>query len=565
MLVVVTGLHGQTPEKAVALNDPGFDAFMAKRDAPVISGKLLHLPDTARGKFAISYSLVTPFSSRQQKNTAEIQQDGSFRIVLKNALPYQQIWFSAGDQFYGELIVNHDLDIQLDAPQLLKKDVEFYGRGVAYGGTDGPLNTYINNYVLYRRSDQLRLSDSINKLLFPSTRDAIFDPVAYREAFQGLRGLTREYIAENPSPYSWLLHSDLEARYIGGMIARYWGKTLPDSLWTDIRKTKVYAITNNGTQFYSSLANYLKIKIIESARYTWHNLVGYPGLSKQEQSYVDSLKMFEGYPNKSNMGDAGRFTETNARQWNKNISYVLKKYMQQHWLQSSAKLIDSLFDPITADILKIQLCADNELSNIKSNYETILPMLHEQSWIKLAGSDYAYTLAKIEQADKAIANSVMIKKPATALGKPLMATDFGAQLYLAKHIKAEEFLAQLHAAFPGRGLFVDRWATWCAPCLGEMPYSKKLAQATTDLPVIFVYLCTANGSDMDKWKTQVGRLRQPGVHIFIDETLDADLSHLLSFNGYPAYGFINLQGKYQSASRPSTLDRDALNKMLQGK
>jgi hypothetical protein len=97
-----------------------------------------------------------------------------------------------------------------------------------------------------------------------------------------------------------------------------------------------------------------------------------------------------------------------------------------------------------------------------------------------------------------------------------------------------------------------------------MPYSKKLAQATTDLPVVFVYLCTASGSDMDKWKTQVGQLKQPGVHIYIDETLDADLSHLLSFNGYPSYGFIDLKGKYQPAQRPSGSSRETINRMLQG-
>jgi hypothetical protein len=84
-----------------------------------------------------------------------------------------------------------------------------------------------------------------------------------------------------------------------------------------------------------------------------------------------------------------------------------------------------------------------------------------------------------------------------------------------------------------------------------MPHSKKLQEASKDLPVVFVYLCTINGSSESKWKSKVAELQQPGIHFLIDETLDAELSNYFSFSGYPGYAFIDKAGNY----RPGAIKR----------
>ncbi|HVS98745.1 MAG TPA: hypothetical protein VHE54_19775, partial [Puia sp.] len=49
-------------------------------------------------------------------------------------------------------------------------------------------------------------------------------------------------------------------------------------------------------------------------------------------------------------------------------------------------------------------------------------------------------------------------------------------------------------------------------------------------------------------KSKVMELEQPGIHMLIDEKLDAELSAYFSFNGYPGYAFISKDGKYQAGS-----------------
>ena len=146
------------------------------------------------------------------------------------------------------------------------------------------------------------------------------------------------------------------------------------------------------------------------------------------------------------------------------------------------------------------------------------------------------------------------------IGKLVLQTNFGAKLYEVKNISAVDFLASLKNRYRDTAIILDIWATWCAPCLAEMPHSKKLLQETKDQPVVFVYLCTSNASDKQKWEFKIAEIKQPGQHYFIDVTLDTELHNLFSLSGYPGYAFINRKGVYQPGAFKwlSELDRSKL-------
>lgn len=57
-------------------------------------------------------------------------------------------------------------------------------------------------------------------------------------------------------------------------------------------------------------------------------------------------------------------------------------------------------------------------------------------------------------------------------------------------------MLNLKLKFPNKALIIDFWATWCVPCLGDLPNSKKLYEANKDLPVEYVYICTRGGSNI---------------------------------------------------------------------
>ena len=61
------------------------------------------------------------------------------------------------------------------------------------------------------------------------------------------------------------------------------------------------------------------------------------------------------------------------------------------------------------------------------------------------------------------------------------------------------------AAFRGRPLLVNLWATWCAPCVAEMPTLDKLAAARADrLMVIAVAQDRQGAGIVDPWFQTAG-------------------------------------------------------------
>jgi thiol-disulfide isomerase/thioredoxin len=174
------------------------------------------------------------------------------------------------------------------------------------------------------------------------------------------------------------------------------------------------------------------------------------------------------------------------------------------------------------------------------------------------------TLRKIDEVSRTLAQASGGQEQGS-FGKPLLETDFGASMYDVTGMKASELLAKLKQSFPGKTILIDRWATWCVPCLAEMPYSKKLQEASKDMAVVFVYLCTLNSSSKDKWLSKVVELKQPGFHFLIDERLDAEVSSYFSFSGYPGYALIDKGGNYRPGAiqRISTIEnRDALAALI---
>lgn len=136
------------PSGVVAIEGPKFDEQFAKGTIPRVTGKLLNINSADLQKTTISYTLVT--FSGQVKKTATLAADGSFRLELEYPLPYQQIWFSVGEIFYAGLYANKDLHVELDISKIKAsgKEINFNGDGVRFLGTDGPLNMYMNDYIL---------------------------------------------------------------------------------------------------------------------------------------------------------------------------------------------------------------------------------------------------------------------------------------------------------------------------------------------------------------------------------------------------------------------------------
>lgn len=144
-------IKSQVPANVVAPEDAAFNSVYANSKIPSVTGQIWNVSPEELKNLVITYTLVTPFAGSQITKTVSAQTDGSFKLELDYAFPFQQIWLGVGDTFYTGLYVNKDLYLELDMKKIkAAKGVEFNGDGVSYKGTDGPLTLYLNNYVLFK-------------------------------------------------------------------------------------------------------------------------------------------------------------------------------------------------------------------------------------------------------------------------------------------------------------------------------------------------------------------------------------------------------------------------------
>lgn len=102
--------------------------------------------------------------------------------------------------------------------------------------------------------------------------------------------------------------------------------------------------------------------------------------------------------------------------------------------------------------------------------------------------------------------------------------------------------------FRGKYVYIDMWASWCAPCMKEIPYMKQLEEEVKNKNVVFLSLSI--DKDKKAWKKKVNSLGLKGYQV-ID--VNNDLTQALNVSGIPFFVIYDKDGKLYKygASRPS--------------
>ena len=123
----------------------------------------------------------------------------------------------------------------------------------------------------------------------------------------------------------------------------------------------------------------------------------------------------------------------------------------------------------------------------------------------------------------------------------------------AMHIITEEYqnLDSLLITFKGKVVYIDFWASWCRPCLEEMPYSRKLQEEFAGKDVIFLFL--AYRDKAPAWKAKMEQLQVPGYHFLLSPKLNAEARQKFGITAIPHFAMIRKNGKiaYVQALPPS--------------
>jgi thiol-disulfide isomerase/thioredoxin len=567
--IFIEKLEAQIPKSAISIEDTKFDSVYSNSPTiPFIIGKIINISKEEINSLHIVYTWVTPFSGGQVKKIAKLDGNGSFKLLLDYPFPYQEIFLDIGDNFYTSLTINKGLKINIDWKVIKEaKEFNFNGKGLQFLGPDGALNNYLNNYIIYNISEQRKHQKSLYDLLFARPRKQGDFLSAYNLIYDSIKIFQEKYIAENPSDFGWILENERMSEYYGKICMMYRGQLMDSTIWKQIQKHKSYLTTNSGTDFYRYMAHYIFSHPTKKASfYYWKDLVGTTDLNKNELDAIDSLKNQEelekkGYPDKNDS-----ISKIKKGIW---LSVLIPKLGKHVVIKETGKSIhwlDSLFEPAKADFMKLLLNTSKDLSEQKIIIEKAVASMHTK-WTKAVFlNEYNLASEKVVSVNKTLEESAKSSsKSDIAISETQ--TNFGAKLFVVKSISAVDFLSSLKKRYRDTAIVLDIWATWCGPCLIEMPYSKKLQQEIKDQPVVFVYLCTSYGSSEQQWEYKIAEIKQPGQHYFIDAKLDAELHKLFSWSGYPGYAFINRKGVYQPGAfdRPSNLKLSKLVELINQK
>ena len=70
----------------------------------------------------------------------------------------------------------------------------------------------------------------------------------------------------------------------------------------------------------------------------------------------------------------------------------------------------------------------------------------------------------------------------------------------------------------GKYVYVDIWATWCRPCIEQLPAMKELEEKYRGQDLEFLSISVDNERDKEKWKRMVNEKEMTGIQLYAGTT-----------------------------------------------
>jgi thiol-disulfide isomerase/thioredoxin len=105
--------------------------------------------------------------------------------------------------------------------------------------------------------------------------------------------------------------------------------------------------------------------------------------------------------------------------------------------------------------------------------------------------------------------------------------------------------------FKGQIVYLDFWASWCGPCLREIPSLLKLKDAYKGKPIAFVAISIDD--DKSAWEKMVNEKQLKGYQLHAEKAWQSDAAKHYQVYGVPTFVLIDGEGKIieYPATRPS--------------
>ncbi|MBF8150749.1 TlpA family protein disulfide reductase [Winogradskyella sp. F6397] len=104
--------------------------------------------------------------------------------------------------------------------------------------------------------------------------------------------------------------------------------------------------------------------------------------------------------------------------------------------------------------------------------------------------------------------------------------------------------------FEGKYVYIDVWATWCAPCIKEIPSLKKVEKQYHDKNIEFLSISIDVEKAHDSWRKMVTSKELGGVQLLADEAWKSEFIKNYQISGIPRFILIGPDGNIVDANAP---------------
>ena len=107
--------------------------------------------------------------------------------------------------------------------------------------------------------------------------------------------------------------------------------------------------------------------------------------------------------------------------------------------------------------------------------------------------------------------------------------------------------------FKGKYLYIDIWASWCAPCIRQMPYLDTIEQKYHGKNIEFVSISVDDLRNTDKWREKIENLNLNGIQLISDQRTNSPFLEQFGVKSIPHFLLIGPDGHLVDgyAPRPS--------------
>jgi thiol-disulfide isomerase/thioredoxin len=113
--------------------------------------------------------------------------------------------------------------------------------------------------------------------------------------------------------------------------------------------------------------------------------------------------------------------------------------------------------------------------------------------------------------------------------------------------------------FKGKFVYIDVWATWCGPCVGEIPFLAKIEKKYHKKNIVFVSISADDKTNVKAWRKLIEKKKMKGVQLITDKAFESDFVQNYKINGIPHFILIDPKGNIVEASAPRPSDPELID------